>query len=791
MSIRALEFHAYNVRGVGHRGEHIKMRPLVRSGCVRSLWFGVQVPSALPASIADGEEGTLEVRLRLTLQARIEDSVVAAASAAMRGPGKGNASSLAARSVYTHLRLSVGGPALTDRGDSRHWRLSRLRWLDSTAGTEPALPAPFIPVSSLPSISGPSSVLAKSVDAVEGALAKAHAMAISIATGNPIRLKPGGGGGGGAADADGRRPGLTFGALMGRMEVGENGLPLQLYAGIRSVQGGGGGSSSRGGGSGMAGHALLDEPIAFAVRMRRAGHRTDELVTWKVTRPAAALAGGRRFSAAPLTAAEPTAAEVARWSAGLVSSSGELKLDVSGEWWFDSQAMITATLSAPAGNEFSIEVTEAALTVDLADALATYLMGLGVAGEDLDLATPLSWTWAAGLGNYMVWMGDTAAGVRIKLVGEAAGFESAQHILSQADLPPSWANGGGGGVRVSKAAVFEAYSGTRKLMPGASVSFAFELLLTPCKPLDPTAHWKMRYYQVGYPSAELVQPDVVSATGATILNIHQGVNGMLNPHINYPFERQTQESLSSYVSDAHRRGVKVKAYYTVRELSNHAEELWVLRSLGDEIFADGVGGGDPWANEHLVDHYAACWQTPLADGTFDSALCNTGISRWVNFYVEGLRRELLPPVDLDGIYYDGIAFGVHTMRRVRRVLEAAKGRGKGLIDLHCGNNLIGTVRRALETAYFHPRLTSIPPHFHPRLTSSPPHFLPASLPPRLDFSPPPPRFRLGRSNTGASRPPSSSCTSCPTSTPCGLARASITVPAPPTGSLSRRASLSA
>jgi hypothetical protein len=38
---------------------------------------------------------------------------------------------------------------VTDAGDSRRWRLSRLRWLDSTAGSTPALPKPFVPVSAV------------------------------------------------------------------------------------------------------------------------------------------------------------------------------------------------------------------------------------------------------------------------------------------------------------------------------------------------------------------------------------------------------------------------------------------------------------------------------------------------------------------------------------------------------------------------------------------------------------------------------------------------------------------
>ena len=104
----------------------------------------------------------------------------------------------------------------------------------------------------------------------------------------------------------------------------------------------------------------------------------------------------------------------------------------------------------------------------------------------------------------------------------------------------------------------------------------------------------MRYYQVGYPTPDLVEPDAVAHSGATVLNIHQGVNGLLNPHINYPFERETIKHLSDYAARAHALGLKVKAYYTIRELSSYADELWVLRSLGDEVLMQTRQmGGDP------------------------------------------------------------------------------------------------------------------------------------------------------------------------------------------------------
>ena len=33
-------------------------------------------------------------------------------------------------------------------------------------------------------------------------------------------------------------------------------------------------------------------------------------------------------------------------------------------------------------------------------------------------------------------------------------------------------------------------------------------------------------------------------------------------------------------------------YYTTRELSNHAAEIWMLRALGDEIMDNGSGPND-------------------------------------------------------------------------------------------------------------------------------------------------------------------------------------------------------
>jgi hypothetical protein len=153
--------------------------------------------------------------------------------------------------------------------------------------------------------------------------------------------------------------------------------------------------------------------------------------------------------------------------------------------------------------------------------------------------------------------------VRVRLVGETSAFESAQHLMSEGDLPEGWHNRGRGGVRIDGQAALRAHGGARTMLPGSSVQFRFELLLTPCKPLNTAAHWEQRYYQVGYPDTRLVEPEDVAKSGATVLNIHQGVDGPLNPYINYPFSEHSTTAMGAYVARAHARQLRVKAYYTV------------------------------------------------------------------------------------------------------------------------------------------------------------------------------------------------------------------------------------
>ena len=137
--------------------------------------------------------------------------------------------------------------------------------------------------------------------------------------------------------------------------------------------------------------------------------------------------------------------------------------------------------------------------------------------------------------------------------------------------------------------------------------------------------------------------------------------------------------MKAYIDEAHKHGLKVKIYYTVRELANRAPELFALRSLGEEIFSPGKGGGSSWLQEHLDSNYIAAWFVPEYK---DAAIINSGVSRWHNFYLEGIHW-LVENVGIDGLYIDDVAFDRTIMKRVRKILE--RGNPGSLIDLHSAN----------------------------------------------------------------------------------------------------------
>ena len=329
----------------------------------------------------------------------------------------------------------------------------------------------------------------------------------------------------------------------------------------------------------------------------------------------------------------------------------------------------------------TIEVRDIQLVLPMHRDVAVYMMGLGRQGGFRPLTH--SWKWDKMLHQDSVWLGDVNAGLRCQWFDQ--NYQRPIIIEGQPtemNLPPSWHNQGRGGVSVDEVhdhVLLRAFSGSRTITTDQTLNFNFNLLITPFKTIDPDKHWKNRYY---HESTHYPTPDFVTQAGVNVVNLHQGND--LNPYINYPFH--TTNTLKQYIKSMHDRNVGVKLYYTVRELSTRVYEMWALRSLDDEVFVPGFGGGHQWMLDHLGpgegSGYVPAWTAVLSDGSLDTSITTTMLSRWHNYYIEGLRW-LLEEIEIDGIYLDGIGYDRDVMQRVRKVMDNT--RPGSLIDWHNGN----------------------------------------------------------------------------------------------------------
>ena len=354
------------------------------------------------------------------------------------------------------------------------------------------------------------------------------------------------------------------------------------------------------------------------------------------------------------------------WKA--LNQNSRFLMDLEGEMESDGNIAYKVTLVAR--EDASVE--DVALRTHLASGVGRYMMGLGEKGGYCP--NDLRWKWDVEKNQDAVWVGDVNAGIQIRLYDNKYERPLNTNFYHQKPLhmPVSWCNAGNGGIDIHNAADgtrINAYSGKRSVKKGDRLYYYFNLALTPFRPIDTDKQWRERYHH----NYEFL--DGIQKRGANVINIHHA--NAINPFVNYPFLR-TKE-MKAYIDGAHARDMKVKIYNTVRELSNSCVEMFALRSLGNEIFSEGPGGGFSWLQEHLDQNYIGAWFVP---GLKDAAIVNSGISRWHNYYLEGLDW-LMKNVGIDGLYIDDLAFDRMTMKRIRKVMNRTNP--GAMIDLHSAN----------------------------------------------------------------------------------------------------------
>ncbi len=370
------------------------------------------------------------------------------------------------------------------------------------------------------------------------------------------------------------------------------------------------------------------------------------------------------------------------------STSDYLDMTVDGALEYDGMMDLRITLVATS----DAAIDEISLPIHMVPDAAEYMLGLGrKGGKRPDF---VDWKWAVENHQEGVWLGGVHKGLQYVLRDEnyVRPLNTNFYRNQPLNMPPSWFNEGRGGIQIfeeqvlvpasgdpaeatvdsdveARAVVADNYSGPRQVLEGDTLHFNIRFLLTPFKPIDTGAHFNTRFVH------QYVPVDSVRAWGGTVVNIHHA--NEINPFINYPFFNLDLQS--AYIEEAHEKGIKVKLYNTIRELTYKAHELFAFRSLGDEILNDGEGGGHSWMQEHMESGYHSAWHAWRVD---DAAMLNKGTSRWTNYYIEGLNW-LAQNQHIDGLYLDDIAFSRETVKRLVTVLH--EHRDEVVIDLHSAN----------------------------------------------------------------------------------------------------------
>ncbi|WP_431244747.1 glycoside hydrolase domain-containing protein [Flavobacterium sp. P21] len=282
------------------------------------------------------------------------------------------------------------------------------------------------------------------------------------------------------------------------------------------------------------------------------------------------------------------------------STSKSVQMDVNASVEFDGFVHYTVKVTALEDVSFN----DINFQMSMRPNSAKYMMGLGQKGGDRPAT--FDWKWDVAHKNQDgAWIGAVNSGLQFSLRDEKYSSPLNTNFYLQKPLlsPTSWGNENKGGITITpnqKSVVVNAYSGARTMKKGDVLYYNFNLLITPFHTINTDFQWDTKFYHKYSPI------DSIAKTGATVINIHHA--NAINPYINYPFIEF--KKMKSYIDEAHQKGLKVKIYNTVREVSNKAYETFALRSLGHEIYSPGKGGGFSWLQEHVGDDYIATWFVP-------------------------------------------------------------------------------------------------------------------------------------------------------------------------------------
>ncbi|MBI5010869.1 MAG: hypothetical protein HZB98_14735, partial [Bacteroidia bacterium] len=289
-------------------------------------------------------------------------------------------------------------------------------------------------------------------------------------------------------------------------------------------------------------------------------------------------------------------------------TSNSRNIFMTGVGIIESDGLINYKVTLAAKNDVAIK--DIRLEIPVSESVAGYMIGMDLPGSIVPTQHKAGWKGP----HDSFWIGNTSAGIWCELRGGT--YHGPLLGLYHPEPPAAWYNEDKGGFIINKdlkAVKAVVHSGKRVMKSGEKLEFEWSLIITPVKKINYKSQFTDRYYHKG---KDPLPPDSDLSAGIKVINLHHANN--YNPYINYPFI--AVDSMKWFVNQMHNKGQKVKIYYTIRELTNHATEIWALRSLGDEILAYGRNGGFPWLREHLVNGYNPQWYHHFTDKNTDASV---------------------------------------------------------------------------------------------------------------------------------------------------------------------------
>ena len=382
----------------------------------------------------------------------------------------------------------------------------------------------------------------------------------------------------------------------------------------------------------------------------------------------------------------------------VLNTSNECDLECTGQMEFDGFVDYRLKLIA----KVPLKVRDIRLEIPVVKEKAEYMMGLDHEGG---YRTPdWKWKWDLSKNQDMLWVGTVNGGLRVKWKAEnyVRPLINLYYEFGPLKLPPSWGNEGKGGVDIvqeNRDVLVKAYSGSRELKKNDTLNYDFELLITPFRLIDRQNKYGERYYHCRSKNSGTNSSVVIENAkkiGANIINIHHAED--IYPFINYPYLDENTKELTQLVANAHKEGLRMKFYYTTRELTKNLPEFRAFNSLNGEVIFPGPGndtrtevlhpkGPNIWYIENMREKYIPAWYDAIKEGKFkgetDLSVITTPDSRLNNFYIAGLDW-MVQNISIDGVYIDDSALDRFTLQRARKIID--RYRPEGRIDFHSWNH---------------------------------------------------------------------------------------------------------